>query len=358
MGVLLMVIAALLVAALPAAAGERVLENAVEVDGAITLAPGPNVEGVVLLQQGEWPASVIRTFHQVPWLDAASIRLRWADLEPRDGEYAWGPFDPLLAEVRRYNAEHPGARRTLHIRVMGGVHCPKWLEGAGVRYYETTQDSPLYIQSNGWGITGSGEPVVSWGHESDFNGAYGQVNLALQALGTNAGGQWHGQGDWIPLVEMAKRYEAAYVELYPPDFMPLDVKHRIVQAFTQTAEDARGSAEGVVPGFLGFRAWIRNRARTLFVREGTVRQRFRAPARSGRVDRLEVAASVPAGTSVEYRVRVPRPDGSWSEWVPNDRVRELPAAPEAEVEALLRTDDGCLTPRIAAMRPVWSWRER
>ncbi len=25
------------------------------------------------------------------------------------------------------------------------------------------------------------------------------------------------QGDWVALVELAQRYEAAYVEIYPPD---------------------------------------------------------------------------------------------------------------------------------------------
>jgi len=43
----------------------------------------------------------------------------------------------LGAEVKRYNAARPGARRTLHVRVMGGVHCPPWFERAGVRYYDT-----------------------------------------------------------------------------------------------------------------------------------------------------------------------------------------------------------------------------
>ena len=57
----------------------------------------PKAEGVVLLQQGDWPAEVVATFHNTPWLDAASIRLKWSELEPRDQEFNWAPFDKLLA---------------------------------------------------------------------------------------------------------------------------------------------------------------------------------------------------------------------------------------------------------------------
>jgi len=322
----------------------------------------PKAEGVVLLQQGDWPADVVATFHNTPWLDAASIRLKWSELEPRDQEFNWAPFDKLLAEVRKYNAAHPGARRTLHIRVMGGVHCPRWFEQAGVRFYDTTQashhgsairstpihiplpyDNPeflkqlrqvyramfaryhddplvavyhgtwsagpwdeifhpqsgeplppdytpekfvrgmteqldvlieefclkgkiaelpfsgkypskdrinitgpltahivqrlgrrtpyLYIQSNGWGQTAAGQQTISWGHERDIADARGQVNLAFQALGTNKGGGWFPQGDWMPLVELAMQYDASYVEIYPPDLMPVDTSHHIVEAF-------------------------------------------------------------------------------------------------------------------------------
>ncbi|MBM3861140.1 MAG: hypothetical protein FJ395_16045 [Verrucomicrobia bacterium] len=331
----------------------------------------PNVEGVVLLHQGDWPPDVVETFHKVPWLDAASIRLKWSELEPRDQEFNWAPFDKLLAEVKKYNAAHPGARRTLHIRPMAGVHCPRWFEQAGVRFYDTTHrigktrnapihvpvpyDNPeflkqlrqlyramferyhneplvtvyhgtwsagpwdeifhpqageplppdytpdkfvrgmveqldvlieefclkgnvaelpysgkyppkdrinitgpltariverlghrtpyLYIQSNGWGKTSEGKQTVSWGHERDIADVYGQVNLAFQALGTNKGGGWFPQGDWIPLIELAKQYEAAYVEIYPPDLMPLDTAHHIVEAFTD------------------FRQWLKQRNR-------------------------------------------------------------------------------------------------
>jgi hypothetical protein len=327
--------------------------------GAGSSAAAAGVEGVALLHQGRWPADVIRAFHEVPWLDAASVRVRWAELEPRDQQFDWTAFDEVLAEVRRWNAAHPGAPRTLQIRVIGGAHCPRWFEQAGVRFYDTThragkdrpaplripvpydnpeflkqlrevyramferyRDNPLvtvyhgtwsagpwdeifhpqdaaplppaytpgkfvrgmieqldvlieefclkgkvaelpysgkyppkdrinitgpltarivdrlgrrspfiYIQSNGWGQTSTGKQTVSWGHERDIADARGQVHLALQALGTNAGGGWFPQGDWRPLIELAKQYDAAYIEIYPPDLMPLDTAHHIVEAF-------------------------------------------------------------------------------------------------------------------------------
>jgi len=113
------------------------LKHVSEDNGVWRLAPGPNVEGVVLVHQGAWPPAVVKVFHEVPWLDAASVRLRWAELEPSDQEFHWAPFERVLAEVKRYNAAHPGARRTLHVRVMGGVHVPKWFEASGVKIYDT-----------------------------------------------------------------------------------------------------------------------------------------------------------------------------------------------------------------------------
>ena len=89
----------------------------------------------------------------------------------------------------------------------------------------------LYIQSNGWGQTAAGQQTISWGHERDIADAHGQVNLAFQALGTNKGGGWFPQGDWMPLVELAMQYDASYVEIYPPDLMPVDTSHHIVEAF-------------------------------------------------------------------------------------------------------------------------------
>jgi hypothetical protein len=119
-----------------------VLRNVVQRDGGFELAPGPNVEGVVFLRQvypneESWPAPVIETFHRVAWLDAASVRVRWADLEPSDQEFRWAAFDRILAEVRKYNGAHPESPRTLHIRPMGGEHVPDWFERAGVKMYDT-----------------------------------------------------------------------------------------------------------------------------------------------------------------------------------------------------------------------------
>jgi hypothetical protein len=122
----------------PLAAAEAVALHNVQQQGAeYTLAAGPNVEGVVLLKQGRWSADEVRAFHKVPWIDAASVRLRWAELEPQDQQFDFSIAEQLLAEVKKYNASHPGAHRTLHIRVMGGVHVPKWFEAAGVRCYDT-----------------------------------------------------------------------------------------------------------------------------------------------------------------------------------------------------------------------------
>ena len=457
------------------------LENAREEDGTYTLAAGPKVEGVVLLRQGDWPPDVIRTFHEVPWLDAASIRLRWAELEPRDQQFNWAPFDKVLGEVRKHNAAHPERRRTLHIRVMGGVHAPRWFGEAGVRYYRTThhtrkspatalripmpydnpeflkqlrgvyramhdryRDEPLvtvyhgtwsagpwdeifhpqgpaplppgytpekfvrgmieqldvlieelclkgkvaelpysgkyppkgridvtgpltariverlgkrspflHIQSNGWGMTGRGIQTVSWGHEQDIDDAFGSVNLALQALGTNAGGGWFPQGDWVPLVELARKYQVAYVELYPPDLKPLDTKHRIVEAFTHAA-GATAKAVGTLPeGFLGLRPWLKKRNRVLHVREGTIRKTFRAGSQPRRVGEVAMRVSAPAGTRVEALVRTRQAGGRSSEWKGRADAAELPAGTEAEVLIRMHTDDGLLTPRVSGIRLEW-----
>jgi hypothetical protein len=85
-----------------------------------------------------WPADVIRAFHEVPWIDAASVRVRWAALEPRPGDYQWSYIDHVLAEVKKFNQTHGGPVRTLQVRPMGGEHCPRWFEEAGVRFYDTT----------------------------------------------------------------------------------------------------------------------------------------------------------------------------------------------------------------------------
>ena len=353
-------------------------ENVIETDGDYTLAPGPNIEGVVYLHAAAWPENVVQTFHAVPWIDAASIRLMWAEVEPADQQFNWTALDRVLAEVKKYNATHAGSTRYLQIRIMAGNKYPKWFEKAGVEtyvtlhaadrpqirvpmpfdnphylkqlreiyraMYEKYKDEPLvkvyhgtwtgalwaeifhpqgkaplppgytrekfikgmidqvdilldefaekgkvcevpfsgkypptqqidltgpvtariverfgrhcplvYISNNGWGQTTKGTQTPSWGHEDALNAAAGQVNLVFQALGTNVQkGGWMAQGDWIPLVRMLQKYDAAYAEVYSPDFMPLDTAHHIVEAFNQEPPSA--------DGFLGFRPWLKKPA--------------------------------------------------------------------------------------------------
>lgn len=349
--------------------------------------------GVALVHQGDWSEEVWRAFRETPWLDAASVRIKWSELEPRDQEFDWGPFDRVIDGVREYNAAHPGADRKVHLRPLGGVHGPAWFEAAGVRLYDTEQRSHVYhrdkpatirvttirppmpydnpeflkqlrqlyaamreryakeplvvvyhgtwsagpwdeifhplppapmppgyskekfvagmleqfdvlidewcdhgltaelpfsgkyppkgqiditgpildrivgwlgpmsprlvIQSNGWGTTADGRTTVSWGHEEDIRAARGKVRLAFQALGTNAGGGWHRQGDWVDLVRLAQEFDAQYVEIYPPDLMPMDTGHRIVEAFTH--DPATGGTPAGLEGFTGFRPWLKAR---------------------------------------------------------------------------------------------------
>jgi hypothetical protein len=183
---------------------------------------------------------------------------------------------------------------------------------------------------------------VSWGHELDVNAAYGLVNLAFQALGTNAGGGWRPQGDWIELIRLAQLYDAAYVEIYPPDLMPLDVEHHIAEAFT----DGDGG-----DGFIGFRPWLKRRARTLYVRDGVVRRTFTCGPRPKSIVRLITLADAPSGTSVGFRARTRSAGGEWSEWRDEGDVDRLPPGAEAQVEARLHTDDGCFTPAVKLMYP-------
>ncbi|MCK4375585.1 MAG: hypothetical protein KAX19_09655, partial [Candidatus Brocadiae bacterium] len=209
----------------------------------------------------------------------------------------------------------------------------------------------IYIQSNGWGMTTSGRQTVSWGHERDINDARGQVNLALQALGTNAGGGWWPQGDWVNLVRLAQNYDVAYLELYPPDLAPLDAEHRIVEAFTQPAEAPPSGRTGTVPDFTGFKPWLRQRGRVLYVREGNIRRTFACGREPRSIGRLMIADDVPDATRVHYRARTRRTGGPWSAWKDRQQVGALPPGNEAEIEARLHTDDGYTTPRVTVMRP-------
>ena len=458
------------------------LENVTERDGICTLAAGPNVEGVVLVWQlhndeKAWPPEVIAAFRNTPWLDAASIRIPWRLLEPKDQEFDWTAIDQLLGEVKAYNATHPGAHRTLHIRPMGGEHSPAWFESNGVRYYDTTHavgadkrplplhiplpyDNPeflkqlrevyramlerygseplvtvyhgtwsagpwdeifhpqgkeplppgytpekfiqgmveqldvlidelclkgkvaelpfsgkyppkdklnltgaltrhiierlgrrsplLMIQSNGWGLTREGVQTVSYGHEQDVNDALGWINLSFQALGTNVRKSWQPQGDWVELVSLAKRYDVSYLEIYPPDLMPLDTEHHIVEAFTQE-RDQTGAA---IPGFLGFRPWLKERNRTHYLREGSMRRLFTCEGSPQPIERLVTAVVAPQGTAVAFRARTRLKGGAWTDWKDALRVKDLAAGSEAQIEARLHTDDGCFTPSVNVMYPL------
>jgi hypothetical protein len=466
--------------------GNPALENTAEHNGAFTLMPGPNVEGVAFLRQcpetdrpdeKAWPPDVVAAFHQVPWIDAASVRLRWANLEPQPQEFNWAPVDNVLNEVKKYNTAHPGVQRTLQIRVMAGEHSPKWFEKAGVRFYSTRSgtrttrvpvpyDNPvflqnlrrlyrtiyeryakdplvtvfhgtwsagpwaelfhpsagaplppdytpakfvqgmteqldvlideyclkgrvgelpysgqyppreqiditrpltahivkrlghrnpyIYVQANGWGMNrDTGQLTISWHHDADYLDVLGQVNLSFLALGSNRGGGWLPQGDWVGLVELAQKFEIAYAEVYYADFMPLDTEHRMVQAFTQS-EGATGP--GAVPGFVGFRPWLKKRNRILYVRSGTVRKIFRSDRGIQSIDRLNLKAETPDQTRVSYRARMQSSGGTWSEWKDANRVTELPAGKAVEIEASLRTDDGYFSPTVTLLQPVWRSR--
>ncbi|MEI7732374.1 MAG: hypothetical protein WCO56_22575 [Verrucomicrobiota bacterium] len=454
------------------------LTNVIETNGNFTLSPGPKVEGVVFLQGGRWKDATVQTFNDIPWVDAASVRVSWAEFERQDQVFNWEPFDRMLTEVKKYNAAHPGAHRTLQIRTMGGRHCPKWFESAGVRYYDTTrpepgnwqtplhapmpfdnpeflkqlrqmyramyeryQDEPLvtvyhgtwsagpwdeifhprmtsplppgytqekfiqgmieqadvlieefclkgkvaelpytgeypttrvidflgpltrhitarlgkrspyfYAQSNGWGLKQpENRPTIAWDHERDLRAALGHLNLGLQALGSNAGGKWVPQGDWLGLIQLAQEFEVAYTEIYEPDFLPLDVPHHIVEAFTQPP----GQTAGGPKEFVGFRPWLQQRQRVLYEREGIVRTVFRHPNGTKKIARIRMAADVPTACSVKCRVRMRTADGGWTAWFDTALADQLPVGDEVEIEATLHTDDGSYTPALRELQPVW-----
>jgi len=449
----------------PSVAGFLQAERVVAHDGIYTLAPGPRIEGVVFLQGGLWSEEVTRAFREVPWIDAASVRLNWGEFERSDQGFWWAPFDKGLAEVKHYNAEHPGARRGLHIRVMAGNKLPKWFEKAGVKLYSTENapgrppvrvampfDNPEYFRQlrqlyramherygnepevavyhgtwtgalweemfhprgnapkppgytrekylegmkqeldtlieefclkgkvaelpfsgeyppareidiigtltrrvverlgkhspyfyasfNGWGqYPSTGKQTPSWGHEAEVKTVSRTLNVVFQALGTNVKkGGWLPQGDWIPLVRMAQQYDAAYTELYAPDFMPLDVEHHIVEAFTQQT-----------PEFCGFRPWLTQQGRVRHEREGVARFVFQT-ATPRRIRAVELVAETPRDTSVICRVRARRDESGWSDWVSHADAGMLPATRQLEIEIRLRTDDSYLTPKVHTPR--------
>ena len=439
----------------------------------VTLAAGPNVNGITYLHGATLGEKEIKAFHQIPFIDSLSVRQSWAAVEPQDQKFDFSGYDRGLDEVRKYNAAHPDTPRTMQIRAMGGRNCPKWMEQAGVTYYDTVDlmgkqrketrlhlpmpfDNPefikqahelyaamrehykgeplvnvfhgtwsagpwaelfypqmeqnqpappgatpakvaqgfidqvdavieefslkgkvgelplsgkypqeeevkiagpcidhvvkrlgkrspfFYFNTNGWGITTQKVQTISWGHERDVNYAFGKVNLSFQALGTNTGGGW-GQGDWIPLIQMARQYETAYLEIYTPDFIADETETHFL------------------PAVENYRAYVKQRNRTLYVRDGVLVKTFtcKEPQKIERIMKADVA---PDGTSISYRIRARAESSEWSSWQSLENISKFPKSTEAQIEAALHTDDGYLTPKIATLLvdsgtpfdpPVW-----
>jgi hypothetical protein len=204
----------------------------------------------------------------------------------------------------------------------------------------------LYLQSNGWGqYRQKGTHTIAWGHERDIDDLYGKINIDLQAIGSNAGGAWVPNGDWVEIIKLAEMYEAAYTELYPPDFMPVDTKHRMVEAYNQ-------EPGGPIAGFIGFRSWLRQWNRVLYTREGVVRKTFPGEKEPAVLDEIRIVASVPAACTINSRART-RAGGTWSQWRDTRRARDLPPGQELQVEVRMHTDDGYFSPRLIGMEPLW-----
>ena len=112
-------------------------------------------------------------------------------------------------------------------------------------------------------------------------------------------------------------------------------------------------AAGTLPGFLGFRPWLARRGRVLYVRQGTLRERFVGNDVPRGITQVRIESSVPKDTWIKARLRVALPGGSWSEWRQSDRAAELPAGREAEVEVTLHTDDGYVSPSVRNVAIEW-----
>jgi hypothetical protein len=108
--------------------------------------------------------------------------------------------------------------------------------------------------------------------------------------------------------------------------------------------------DGPIPGFVGFRRWLKDRGRVLHVREGKVRQTIVMGQPVRRIARVDVEAVVPAETRIEVTVRTRTAGRPWSRWTAASRASELPPGIEAQVEVLLHTDDGYHTPAIRGIR--------
>ena len=457
---------------LSSAAQSPVSSNVSITSEGVTLAAGPNIDGITYLHGAKLGEKEIKAFHEIPYIDSLSVRQTWAAIEPEDQKFDFSGYDAALDEVKKYNSAHPDSPRTLQIRAMGGRNCPRWMEQAGVKYYDTTdlmgpqrkvtpmrlpqpfdnpefikqqhelyaamrehfaneplvtvfhgtwsagpwaelfypqadnnqpqppgatrekvaqgfieqvdavidefsmhgkvgelplsgkypqheelpiarpcidhvverlgRRSPLfYFNTNGWGITTQKVQTISWGHEADVNYAYGKINLCFQALGTNTGGGW-GQGDWLPLIQMAKQYDTGYLEIYTPDFMADETDTHFKPAITD------------------YREYIQRRHRTLYLREGVLVKTF-TTEKPLKIERIMKADAIPAGTGISYQIRV-KQSGEWGEWKALEEFASLPECTAAQIEARLHTDDGYITPKIATLAvdsgtafdpPIW-----
>ena len=453
------------------------IENLDSSNGSFTLKRGPNCEGIVYMWGGHFEESA-KVFHETPWIDSATITRGWETAEPEDQKFDFTIYDQVLAEVRKYNEEHPGANRTMHIRMVGGRYSPKWLEEKGVKFYDTTssvtggkpihiptpydnpemmkqvrelyratyehfKDAPevicyhgtwsggpweeifhpregetlppnytrekymkgmveqldilideycmnkkaaeisfsglypkkdefditgplamhmvrrlgkrspyLYVNSDGWGYFGD-RHRVSAGHERDMFDILGLVNVSLQAYGDNYGTKPGRQGDWPTLVKIAQDYDASYLEIYASDAKNLDTKHRIVEAFEQTEEEASSGKPGAIPDFIGFRPWLKKRDLHLYDRDGFVRQVIKTD-KPMFLEKVELKADTPLGTYVIVKARTRNSGGEWTEWLDSWKSYQLPAGTEIEIEANLHTDDGYFTPTFHSMKPILS----
>jgi hypothetical protein len=135
--------------------------------------------------------------------------------------------------------------------------------------------------------------------------------------------------------------------------LPLDTRNRIVEDFVFPEPPGLASDSSLPPGFVGFRPWLKRRSRVLYQREGTVTQRFVHEGQPASVARFTVQVSTPEGTSVAAVARVRLGAGHWSVWHGADRIGELPPAREAEVRAVLHTDDGYVSPSVRQISLEW-----
>ena len=117
------------------------------------LAQSPGPRGVYMVQQGRWTREVIEAFRTTPWLDGASVRVKWSELEPSDGRFDLTAFDEVLAEVVKWNKAHPDKPRTLQPRdtlrgaLLGPRHdddeIRRFLDGVQAHYRHEPNDEVL-----------------------------------------------------------------------------------------------------------------------------------------------------------------------------------------------------------------------